>query len=187
MSRSHVICLALLGAVLLLDGGGVSQPGIPAAAGSGPASGLDAERPVLDALGVARIVANSNPELSPEELSRIGEAVVRYGDKYRLDRELVTAVLLVESGGRPWARSPKGAMGLMQVMPYMKERLGLVGNHSTIESNIEAGCMILAENIDRWGEERGILAYFWGGDIRGDAYLHRVQAARARVRQQLDS
>jgi soluble lytic murein transglycosylase-like protein len=137
--------------------------------------------------GVARVVGAANPDLSARELERIGAAVVRYSAKYRLDPELVTAVLLVESGGRPWARSPKGAMGLMQVMPYMLSPLDLAGNYSTIESNIEAGCLILADNIRRYGEEDGISAYFWGPDVRGVAYLQRVQAARAKVRRLLDS
>jgi soluble lytic murein transglycosylase-like protein len=99
----------------------------------------------------------------------------------------VTAVLLVESGARPWARSPKGALGLMQVMPAMMRPMRIAGNHSAIETNIEAGCLILAGNIRRLGEEDGISAYFWGSEIRGVSYLSRVQAARARVRQQARS
>jgi hypothetical protein len=78
-------------------------------------------------------------------------------------------------------------VGLMQVMPRQTERLGLVGDAATIESNVEAGCAILAENIDRHGEARGILSYFWGDVIRGDAYLERVEAVRAQVRRSVDS
>jgi hypothetical protein len=70
----------------------------------------------------------------------------------------------------------------MQVMPHMMEPLGLTGNAATIESNIEAGCWILASNIRRLGEEKGISTYFWGSDIRGLAYLEKVQSARAEVR-----
>jgi soluble lytic murein transglycosylase-like protein len=117
----------------------------------------------------------------------IGSAVVRYSGKYGLAPELVTAVLLVESGARPWVRSPKGAIGLMQVMPYMAAPMGMAGNLATIESNVEAGCIILAGNIARLGEEDGISAYFWGSKIRGVAYLGRVQAARDRVRRELHS
>ena len=98
-----------------------------------------------------------------------------------LDAELVTAIVLVESSARPWARSPKGAQGLMQVMPHMSRSMGLAGNLNTIETNIEAGCRILADNIRRLGEEDGISAYFWGSEIRGEGYLERVQLARQRV------
>jgi len=57
----------------------------------------------------------------------------------------------------------------------------------TVESNVEAGCLILADNIRRMGEADGILAYFWGPNIRGDAYLGRVRAAQAEVRRILRS
>ena len=80
-------------------------------------------------------------------------------------------------------RSGKGAIGLMQVMPHMAEKLPLAGNLATIESNIEAGCFILADNIRRLGEPQGISSYFWGRHVRGDAYLEKVERARARVRE----
>lgn len=57
------------------------------------------------------------------------------------------------------------------------------GNLATVESNIEAGCFILAHNIKRLGVEKGISAYFWGSRIRGVAYLEKVLEARARVRE----
>ncbi len=191
MSRLRVACLVVLSALLLMDG---SRPGeaAPYREVASPEQGVagagDAARPGrLDAAGVARIVGRANPELAPQERDRIGAAVMRFASPHGLAPDLVVAVILVESGGRPWARSPKGAMGLMQVMPEHTRRLGLVGNAATIESNIEAGCAVLAENIARFGEERGILAYFWGSDIRGDAYLERVQAARAGLRRRLAS
>ncbi|MDE0884514.1 MAG: transglycosylase SLT domain-containing protein [Myxococcota bacterium] len=125
----------------------------------------------------------ANPSLSPGERVRIVAAIDRYSARYRLDPDLVMAVVLVESSARPWARSPKGAVGLMQVMPHMMQPLGLAGNLATVESNIEAGCFILAHNIERLGIEKGISAYFWGSRIRGVAYLEKVLEARARVRE----
>ncbi|MAJ59028.1 MAG: hypothetical protein CBC48_03000 [bacterium TMED88] len=136
--------------------------------------------------GVARdaeyVIASLNPSLSAHERVRIGAAVERYAAAYSLDPDLVLGVILVESNARPWAHSPKGAVGLMQVMPYMMEPLGLAGNFATIESNIAAGCFILAHNIDRLGFEDGISAYFWGTDIRDRTYLEKVLEARQRVR-----
>jgi soluble lytic murein transglycosylase-like protein len=192
MSRLYVGALLLLSSLLLLEGSGGMRPEAASNAlenGTLELAGRDANpaRGPLSASDVASMLGRANPELSQKERDQIGTAVVRYGHKYELEPELVLAVILVESGGRPWARSPKGAMGLMQVMPQHNIRLGLTGNAATIESNIEAGCEILAANISRLGEERGILTYFWGGDIRGDAYLERVQAARAEVRRWFDS
>ncbi|MCH2184690.1 transglycosylase SLT domain-containing protein [Myxococcota bacterium] len=129
-----------------------------------------------------RVITSLNPSLSAHETARIGAAVERYSGTYSLDPDLVLGVILVESNARPWAHSPKGAVGLMQVMPYMMEPLGLAGNFATIESNIAAGCFILAHNIDRLGFEDGISAYFWGTDIRDRTYLEKVLEARQRVR-----
>jgi soluble lytic murein transglycosylase-like protein len=146
------------------------------------AASFDRGEAGLDVPALVALLEEVNPNLAPSELDRIASAVIRYSAKYALDPELVTAVLLVESSARPWARSPKGAVGLMQVMPYMMEPLELAGNAATIESNIEAGCWILSQNIERLGEEEGISSYFWGSDIRNLAYLQKVKAARAEVR-----
>lgn len=174
--------LALLGVLLLaLSGGGPPASAPPA----GPTGAFAAT--LITAPEVARVLGRVNPTLQPGQLERISTAVIRYSSKYGLDPELVTAIILVESSGRPEVRSPKGAMGLMQVMPYMHTMLGLVGNLSTLESNIEAGCVILAGNIRRLGEDDGISAYFWGSDIRGLGYLERVRTARSNVRRWLRS
>jgi hypothetical protein len=50
-----------------------------------------------------------------------------------------------------------------------------------IESNVEAGCLVLADNVRRLGEERGISAYFWGGSIQGEGYLRRVRSVREKL------
>ena len=142
----------------------------------------DKIRPAITAALVEHL-RDRNSSLSAEEQRRVIEAVLRSSRRYGLDPYLVTAVLLVESDARPWAVSGKGAVGLMQVMPYMAEQLPLAGNLTTIESNVEAGCFILADNINRLGEAKGISSYFWGRRIRGVAYLEKVQETRARVRQ----
>jgi len=54
-----------------------------------------------------------------------------------------------------------------------------------VETNVEAGCVILAHNIRRLGEEDGISAYFWGSEIRSVAYLNRVRSARVFYRRLL--
>jgi len=141
----------------------------------------------LNADAIGAVIASANPHLSNAERRRIGRAILRSSADNELDPQLVTAVILVESNARPWALSSKGAVGLMQVMPYMTEARMLAGNLTTIESNVAAGCSILADNIRRLGEDDGISAYFWGSDIRGVAYLDRVRAARATVRRLVES
>jgi soluble lytic murein transglycosylase-like protein len=176
MTRARVIVLALLATSLLSGRAPDAGLGAPAAA-----AGVDVSA------DITRRLDELNPHLTEAQISRIREAILRYSQKYSLDPLLVTAVIEVESAARPWARSPKGALGLMQVMPYMIRPMDLAGNASTIEANIEAGCMILAGNIRRLGEEDGISAYFWGSDIRGVTYLNRVQAARERLKREIPS
>jgi soluble lytic murein transglycosylase-like protein len=171
-TRNHVIGIAAISALLVLGG---ADPNASRRA-------MISEGPAFDVGRIASILASVNPALSAEEQRRIGRAVITSSRRHTLDPELVTAVLLVESSARPWARSDKGAVGLMQVMPHMAAPRSLAGNLTTIESNVEAGCIILADNIRRLGEEDGISAYFWGSNIRGVAYLDRVQQARDRVR-----
>ncbi len=184
ISRSRVAATAAAGLALLWLSAAPPAPEPVAAAAPVAAN---PQRAATDEFSIARVLARTNPHLVEPEVARIARAVLRYSAKYELDPELVTAVILVESSALPSARSPKGAMGLMQVMPAMLEPLRLVGNFTTVESNIEAGCLILADNIRRMGEADGILAYFWGPNIRGVAYLERVRAAQAEVRRQLRS
>lgn len=126
---------------------------------------------------ISRLLTH-NPRLGAMTSERILTAVERCGTEQGLPSDLVLAVLLIESDARPGVRSPKGAIGLMQVMPHMFQALALPGEFPHIEANIEAGCMLLADNIRRFGEEDGISAYFWGSRIRDDGYLRRVQAMR---------
>lgn len=183
MTKREFVILVLLSAFL------VSAPQAPQSA---PVWGAAEPAPAaVDAQSIARLMNHANPLLSKSESARIGAAVVRYSREYALDPELVSAVILVESGARPWVESPKGAVGLMQVMPYMRTRMakegkGMAGNLMTIETNIEAGCIILAENIQRLGEEDGVSSYFWGSEIRSASYLNKVRSARSQVRKQLE-
>lgn len=62
---------------------------------------------------------------------------------------LVMAVLDVESGFDPWAVSSAGAVGLMQVMPFWPEKLGMRRYELThIEPNLHMGCAILRFYLD---------------------------------------
>ncbi len=172
--------LVILGALLVLDAPPIQfERGLDVVS---PEDEIEATRSAVTAALVSHL-HDRNSVLSGEEQNRVIEAVLRSSRRHGLDPFLVTAVLLVESDARPWAESGKGAIGLMQVMPYMAENLPLAGNLSTIESNVEAGCFILADNIRRLGEVKGISSYFWGRRIRGIAYLQKVQRARQRVRE----
>lgn len=180
MSRSGTVALAVLCAVLVFDGEPLSV-GVSLAGASSGQTAVFGEDQVADQL------QRLNSTLTERQVRRIAAAVIKYSAKYELDPQLVTAVMRVESTARPWVRSPAGAVGLMQVMPHMAAQVDFAGNLTTTESNVEAGCMILADNIRRLGEADGISAYFWGSQIRGLSYLERVRAARAAIQRQAES
>jgi soluble lytic murein transglycosylase-like protein len=178
MGRTRVVTLIVL-AALLVSGTRADWAEQSVAAASPVTASAPADFDEAQLVGFLR---RENTALSPNEAQRIASAVIRYSARYGLDPVLVTQVLWVESRARPWVRSPRGAIGLMQVMPHMAAKLDLAGSLAAIETNIEAGCWILADNIRRLGEEDGISAYFWGSDIRNVAYLNKIKKARAAVR-----
>ncbi len=178
-ARRRVALLAVAAGLTLSGGAAPEAPAAAPVAVQAEAPGLpDAIRAELERL---------NPHLAPAWIERIQQAILASSERHGLDPALVLAVIEVESHGRPEALSPKGALGLMQVMPYMMRPMGLAGNATTVEANVEAGCMILAGNIRRLGEADGISSYFWGSRIRGVSYLNRVRAARERVERALAS
>lgn len=88
----------------------------------------------------------SRKPLAYEKL--IEELSLRYG----LDPSLVKAVVEVESNFDPLAVSPKGAMGLMQLMPSTARLLG-VSNPFDPKENLEAGIRYLKNLLERFNYE----------------------------------
>jgi len=86
-----------------------------------------------------------------------------YAHIYRVPVELVDAVIEVESNWQPYAVSPKGAAGLMQLMPATAVKLG-VRNRFQIEENVRAGVEYLAWLIRLFGGDLrlAIAAYYVG-------------------------
>ena len=84
----------------------------------------------------------------------IHNASIRYG----VDARLVKAVIEVESAYQPRARSAKGAMGLMQLMPETA-RLYQATNPYDPRSNIEAGTQYLKALLDRFERPLALAAY----------------------------
>jgi len=188
VTRSAFALLMVLALSSLSGRSGLPEVGAGPMASHGTAPGEAVE--AVSEFGPEKIEAilrSLNPRLRDDERSRIAAAVIENSEKYGIPAELITAVMWEESDVRPWVRSPKGAVGLMQVMPHMSAQMPMAGNLTTIEKNVELGCLILADNIRRLGFEDGISAYFWGSHIRGVSYLNRVLEKRASVRRLSES
>jgi soluble lytic murein transglycosylase-like protein len=87
-----------------------------------------------------------------------GEIISAMSEAHGVDPLLVRALIQVESKYNPRARSSKGAMGLMQLMPQTVREYNLRNPYDP-KSNIEAGIKRLKSLIDKWGVELALAAY----------------------------
>lgn len=92
----------------------------------------------------------------------IGELIARVAQEEGVDEALVRAVVRAESGGNPNAVSPKGAMGLMQLMPGTAEAMG-VSNPFDPEQNLRGGMRLLRGLLNEFGDVRLALAAYNAG------------------------
>ncbi len=88
----------------------------------------------------------NNRTTSPIDLSGL---VASASGAYRLDPDLVNSVISAESGFNVRAVSPKGARGLMQLMPQTALQLG-VQNTFDPQANVEGGTRYLRELLERY-------------------------------------
>jgi hypothetical protein len=95
---------------------------------------------------------------APQQPMRYGEIIDRVSAQQGVDARLVRAVIQVESAYHERARSPKGAMGLMQLMPATARQYDVKDPYDPA-SNIEAGIKHLKSLLDRLPKALALAAY----------------------------
>jgi soluble lytic murein transglycosylase-like protein len=139
-------------------------------------------------LFVAASVPAESPMPANPQVRRVAEYYAEmYARHYHVPVPLVHAIIQRESNWQPCAVSPKGAKGLMQLMPATARRLG-VRDSCNIEQNISGGVRYLAWLMRLFRNDLRLVAagYYAGEDIvarRGLSYHNRdVVSYVARIR-----
>ena len=109
------------------------------------------------------------PELQKKPAD-LKEVVAAASDKHRIDPDLITSVIHAESSFNPKARSPKGAQGLMQLMPGTASKLGVADAYDPSE-NVDAGTKYLRDLLLQYnGDMVKALAAYNAGPLRVQQY-----------------
>ena len=98
----------------------------------------------------AKPVSSGRPAaFSARPVTDLSQVVNEASGRYRLDPDLVNSVIKAESGFNVRAVSPKGAQGLMQLMPGTASQLG-VPNAFDPQANVDGGTRYLRELLERY-------------------------------------
>lgn len=104
----------------------------------------------------------------------LAEAAAQTG----VDRRLLQAVAQVESGFNPAARSPKGAEGIMQLIPATGRRYGVTDPYDA-RQNVLAGARYLADLLRRFDQDVDIaLAAYNAGEGAVERFGRRIPPYR---------
>ncbi len=107
--------------------------------------------------------ASSSSEQQTSPLSQYDQIIVSVAQEHRVPASLVHSIIKAESGYDPWAISPKGAMGLMQLMPETAIQYK-VQNVFDPRQNIEGGVKYLVDLIKLYeGDTKYVLAAYNAG------------------------
>ena len=125
--------------------------------------------------------------VAPEPLSVLVSSAFEIGQQAKLDPTLILAIMAIESGFNPFAQSPVGAQGLMQVMTKIHHEKydNFGGKFAAFDpvTNLRVGVKVLQECISRAGSIEGGLKFYVGAGNKEDdsGYAHKVMAEHARL------
>ncbi len=112
-------------------------------------------------------------KLLAKRRSKFSPLIEEVAKKNRLDPKLLHAVIRAESAYDPKALSPKGAIGLMQLMPATAKRYGIDDPHDPID-NVEAGARYLRDLLKLFGDVKLAVAAYNAGEKAVQKYGNRI-------------
>ena len=134
---------------------------------------------VLTGTPAALVDAQTPPPTADSVRDPYAPFVTEAAQRFGIPEAWIYAVMRIESRGDARAISPKGAMGLMQIMPatwtVLRARYGLGSDPYNPRDNILAGAAYLREMHDRYGAP-GFLAAYNAGPGTVDKCLKRQHA-----------
>ena len=162
---------------------GLTEPGPDA--GAAVVTAVPAKLPVQQAAVASWL--SKKYAVAPEPLGVLVAQAFEIGHKVKLDPTLILAIMAIESGFNPFAQSPVGAQGLMQVMTRVHhdkyENFG--GKLAAFDpvSNLRVGVKVLQDCISRAGSiEGGLKHYVGAANLQSDGgYAGKVMAEHARL------
>jgi soluble lytic murein transglycosylase-like protein len=127
--------------------------------------------------------------VAPEPISALVSEAYEIGKQTKLEPTLILAVMAVESGFNPFAQSPVGAQGLMQVMTqiHSDKYQSFGGKFAAFDplANLRVGVKVLQDCIRVAGSvEGGLKNYVGAGNMEDDSgYAAKVMAEYGRLQQ----
>lgn len=165
----HVLLLASIATVVIPSPAGAQIFTARDANGTTVLSSERVERPTQVFAVPGAPSYRTTTEGLPWKATIFEELVLEHSQRQSLRPELVRAVIQVESGFDPQATSPKGAMGLMQLMPQTARSLGVLNAYDP-EENIRGGTAYLRQLLNKYGSEQLALAAYNAGPGAVDKY-----------------
>jgi hypothetical protein len=127
-------------------------------------------------------------DVAPEPVAALVAEAYDVGAKVKIDPTLILAIMAIESSFNPFAQSPVGAQGLMQVMTtvHNDKYQGFGGKFAAFDpvTNLRVGVKVLQECITRAGSVEGGLRQYVGAtsDATEGGYTAKVMAEYGRIR-----
>jgi soluble lytic murein transglycosylase-like protein len=162
-SKIKAVSLAVLALVLFARGALYGQPRLYSYVGDNglrvitnippPGETLPLEETSSKTASIRLETPSAVPQPAPtrgENEIRWDNLILKYASIYSLEPDLIRAVIKAESNFNPLAISPKGALGLMQLMPDTARRYG-VKNVFDAEQNIAGGVSYLYDLLQMFG------------------------------------